>query len=245
MKNLQSLPLAPRLRMHVAAALLLVPLAALVTTPPAAAQHRTPETVAVAQPIDRFVLRTHGGIEPGREVRFRLVGQPGGRAWFRVPGVLGRTSLTEVRAGVYEASYTVRRRDDPRAFSRAVATLQLGQERFAARVQVRGDDNEQQARDERAPVIAALSPAPDERVGRRRSTNISARFSDEGSGVDPASVRMLLNGRDVTSEARTDADEIHFRGFLPRGRHTAELVVKDRAGNTARRSWTFEVAGRG
>jgi hypothetical protein len=140
----------------------------------------------------------------------------------------------------------VRRRDDPRAFSHAVATLRVNHERFAARVQVRGDeDHEPQARDERAPVIAALTPAPDERVGRRRSTLISARLSDEGSGVDTTSVRMMLNGRDVTSEARVDADEIHFRGFLPRGRHTAELVVKDRAGNTARRSWTFEVVGRG
>jgi len=63
--------------------------------------------------------------------------------------------------------------------------------------------------------------------------------------VDPASVRMVVNGRDVTPELRVEGDEVHFRGFLARGRHTAELEVRDRAGNATRRAWSFDVRGRG
>ena len=245
---MNNLPVVPRLRTHLAAMLLLVPLGATLVAAPAAAQHATPAVVAQAPTIERFVLRAAGGkIERGREIRFRLVGRPGGEAWVRVPGMERRIALTESRPGVYEADYTVRRRDNPHAFGRAVATLQDNGMRVTARVHVRGgdDDNVGQPRDERAPVIAALTPAPDERVGGRRRTHISARLTDEGSGVDPASVRMRVNGRDVTPEIRLEGEEIHFRGFLARGRHTAELEVRDRAGNATRKAWSFAVVGRG
>lgn len=91
-----------------------------------------------APEIERFVLNARGGIEPGREVRFRLAGDAGGRAWVRIPGVAD-VQLQEQRPGVYVGDYTVRRRDDPRAFERAVATLQEDHRRSTARVTVRND----------------------------------------------------------------------------------------------------------
>jgi hypothetical protein len=238
--------LALGVRTHAAALLLLAPLAAGILATPAAAQQRAEVAVAPAPGIERFVLRTHGRIEPGRELRFRLVGRPGGEAWVRVPGLQRRIELKEERPGVYEGFYTVRRRDNAQSFARAMGNLQHGAQRVVARVQVRGDDVDQpQARDERGPVIADLSPAPDQRVGGRNRMRITARVTDEGSGVDPASVRLVLNGRDVTPELRMEGDEVQFRGFLARGHHTAELEVRDRAGNTTRRAWSFDVRGRG
>jgi hypothetical protein len=38
---------------------------------------------------------------------------------------------------------------------------------------------------------------------------------------------------------------VRFYNNLFPGRHLAEVVVSDRAGNTARRSWHFHVADRG
>jgi hypothetical protein len=97
-------------------------------------------------------------------------------------------------------------------------------------------------RDERAPKIKDLSPLPGARVGDRQRMIVSARFSDEGSGVNPASVRLRIDGRDVTSSSRIVADEVRFNNNLLPGRHVAEVIVRDRAGNTARRSWKFDVA---
>lgn len=194
--------------------------------------------------IERFVMRPAGRLEAGRELRFRLVGAPGGDAWLDIPGVIRGVDLVETRPGVYEGTYTVRRRDDVNAFPRAVATLRNGNQRATARVDVRGGDRDfggDERRDERAPQITDLTPANGERVGERGNTRISARIADEGSGIDPASVRMRLDGRDVTSDTRITDDRAVYRDDLEAGRHTAELTVRDRAGNTSTKAWTFEV----
>ncbi|MEJ8836386.1 hypothetical protein [Ramlibacter sp. AN1133] len=99
-------------------------------------------------------------------------------------------------------------------------------------------------RDERAPSIVDLSPLPGERVGERYRMTVSARFADHASGVDPASVRLRIDGRDVTAASRVDDDEVRFHNNLFPGRHVAEVIVRDRAGNTARRSWQFDVVDR-
>lgn len=99
-------------------------------------------------------------------------------------------------------------------------------------------------RDERAPSIIDLSPLPGERVGERYRMTVSARFADHFSGVDPASVRLRIDGRDVTAASRVDDDEVRFHNNLFPGRHVAEVIVRDRAGNTARRSWQFDVVDR-
>ena len=203
---------------------------------------------ARAPAIERFVMRPAGRLEAGRELRFRLVGAPGGDAWLDIPGVIRGVDLDEVRPGVYEGSYTVRRRDDLDAFRNAVATLRSGNQRATARVDVRGDDRDDRdrdvgaGRDERAPQISELTPGNGERVTDRGRLHLRARLSDEGSGIAPASVRLHLNGRDVTADARVSADEVNYRADLDPGRYTAELTVRDQAGNPSTRSWSFDVA---
>jgi len=203
---------------------------------------------ATGPAIERFVMRPMGRIEPGRELRFRLVGAPGGDAWMDIPGVIRGVDLQEVRPGVYEGSYTVRRRDDPNAFGRAFATLQAGRQRTTARVDIRGGDREwgppPTARDERPPQITDMTPAHGDRITERGRTHISARLSDEGSGIDLNSVRLRLAGRDVTGDARLSPNEVNYRADLDPGRYTAELTVRDVAGNTTTKSWTFDVVDR-
>jgi hypothetical protein len=203
-----------------------------------------PATAAAAAPaIERFVLRPAGRLEPGRELRFRLVGAPNGDAWLDIPGVIRGVDLTEVRPGVYEGTYTIRRRDDLDAFAKAVATLRSGSQRATARVEIRGEDRDfAVGRDERAPQVSELTPANGDRVTFRGRTHVRARLSDEGTGIDPASVRLRLNGRDVTAETRVSPDEVHYRADLDPGRYTAELTVRDQAGNATTRSWSFDVA---
>lgn len=199
-----------------------------------------------APEIERFVARARGEVRPGRELQFRLVGEPGARVMFRVPGVFGNTLMTEVRPGVYEGSYTVRRGDDVDAFERAVATLRKDGQRVTARVDTRGRgwDDDNQARDNRPPQISRMDPSQGERVGEQGRVRVSAQLEDEGSGIDPGSVRLRLNGRDVTSDARMRGDRIVYRENLPDGRYTVELTARDKAGNAARESWTFNVVDR-
>lgn len=232
-----------QVRSHVAAVLLLAPVAATMVAAPAYAQRAV---VAPAAVIQQFEARPSGRLEAGGELRFRLVGAPNGRAWVDVPGVARRVALDETRPGVYEGAYTVRRRDSLDSFSEAIATLQTGNVRATARADLRSVDREYGrgygwGQDNRGPEITNVSPADNSRVVERERTTISARLSDDGRGVDPGSVTLRVDGRDVTRNARITDNEINYRDDLGRGRHTAELTVRDRAGNTARRNWSFEV----
>jgi hypothetical protein len=94
-------------------------------------------------------------------------------------------------------------------------------------------------RDHRAPRIFDVTPENGDRVGDRGWTRISARFHDRGAGV--GAVTLRVDGRDVTGRARVDADDIRYAENLQPGRHVAELVVRDRAGNATRHAWSFDV----
>lgn len=94
--------------------------------------------------------------------------------------------------------------------------------------------------DHRAPVITDVTPDNGSRVGDRGRTHIGARFHDRGgSGI--ASVTLRVDGRDVSYRASIDGNELRYREDLAPGRHTAELVVRDRAGNATRQAWAFRV----
>ena len=96
--------------------------------------------------------------------------------------------------------------------------------------------------DHRAPRITDVTPNNGARVSERGRTEIAARFHDDGrSGIDRRGITLRVDGRDVTRQARIDNNDVRYREDLAPGRHHAELVVRDRAGNTTRQAWTFDV----
>ena len=225
------------------AALPLLPLAPAGMAGPAAAQPRQ-AAVAQASLIERFVMRPMGRLKAGDEVRFRVRGAADGRVHVDIPGVASGIALRETRSGVYEGSYTIRRTDNLDAFARSTATLQRNGRRDVARVDARDDDHDDNrwARDDRAPQVSRLTPSQHESVSERGRVRIGAKLDDEGrSGVDRDSVRLRVDGRDVTRSARITNDEVEYDADLRPGRHTAELTVRDRAGNLTRRDWNFVV----
>ena len=229
-----------------AAALLLAPiaLAAAVTANPAAAQQgsygqRVTTTAAVQSPvIERFSVRALS-IEPGREMRFRLLGSPGAKADVDIPQVVQNVPLREVQPGVYEGGYTIRLRDDLSEIDRAVATLRKGPVTTTARIVLEGEGAHWP--DRAGPRIVDITPNNNQVMPERGRTEVSARFDDNRSGVDPSSVRLRIDGTDVTRQARVTAREVSFGANLRQGLHKAELVVKDRAGNVTRTAWNFRV----
>lgn len=196
-------------------------------------------TAGTGPSIERFVVRPLGRLEPGRELRFRLIGAPGADAWVDIPGVISGVDLAETRPGVYEGTYTVRRRDNLDAFPRAVATLRAGNQRSTARL-VREPEV---ARDNRPPTITDVFPANGDRVSERGQTRITAKVTDEGSGIDESSARLRIDGRTV-NDFRIVDNELRYRSDLDVGRHTAELSIRDNAGNTTTQAWTFNIIDR-
>lgn len=97
------------------------------------------------------------------------------------------------------------------------------------------------APDRKAPQIFDLTPTQGDRVSERGLTHVGARFNDDRSGVDARTVSLRVDGRNVTRAARVDGNDVQYTADLRPGRHTADITVRDRAGNTARRSWSFNV----
>lgn len=202
-----------------------------------------PPPVTAAPPpvllkIDRFAVAPVDRIEPGAELRFMLAGMPGAVASFGIPGVVDNVPMREVRPGVYEGSYTIRRLDNLAPSRPIVATLRMGDKAVTSSL------SQPLTTDAKPPVISNLSPREGEQMAGNTTTSVSASFDDGGGvGVDPRSVRILLAGRNVTGESNITAQFFSYRANLPAGRYTVDVSAKDMVGNTVNKVWSFEVAG--
>lgn len=242
------------LRSTIAALLLLAPMAATFVAQPAHAQARA------AQPaIAKMSINSDAGLSPGATLRVQVSATANARSASVSLGDSGVTvPLHQQAPGTYTGTYVVRRADhiDPMqlmtarvAYADRNVTRQF---KFPAGFQALAMGNAPQtqpsqpmerraARDDRSPDILDLTPANGDRVADRGRTHISARVVDEGSGIDVDSVRMRINGREVSDGVRVSGDEVHYRADLAPGRYTAEVSVRDRAGNSTRKAWTFDV----
>jgi hypothetical protein len=92
------------------------------------------------------------------------------------------------------------------------------------------------------PTISGLTPAAGSLLANA-SPAISALFADDLSGVDPASVRLLLDTVDRTGGAQVSAGAVSLALSSPleEGAHAVALSLHDRAGNAAQASWGFVV----
>lgn len=88
-------------------------------------QQRSADAASGDPRIERFEVR-HGGTAQSRQLDFRLVGTPGGRANVRMVGAQQRFRLSETRPGEYTGSYLIRPNDrlDPK--DPIVAHLRVG-----------------------------------------------------------------------------------------------------------------------
>ena len=196
-----------------------------------------PKPVSLA--IQQFRMTPVRDMDPGTELNFTLKGTPNAKAGFAIEGVAENLALIEAPAGsgIYEGRYTVRRNDNfPTGVNiSATATLVLGDQSAHARL-------EQVGKDTNGPVIKNQRPFDGETVSSSNPVIISATLDDgSGSGVDPRSVRLLLNDRDVTRDSSITAGAVKYQApqGLERGQYRVEVLAKDLAGNAARAAWSF------
>ena len=190
---------------------------------------------AAALKIERFTVAPIDKVEPGAELRFSLNGMPGGAAEVDLPGV-ARVAMQEVRPGVYEGAYTLRRTDNLTPSRPIVASLRVGNET------VRSNLTQGLTADAKPPVLRNLSPKEGEAITDRSAIAVSATFDDAGGvGVDPKSVRIVVAGRNVTPESEVTPQFFSHRANLQPGRYTVDVTAKDLAGNAMRKTWNFDV----
>jgi hypothetical protein len=205
-------------------------------TPPRTNPPVTPPVANVS--ITSFDVDHSGTIRGGEEIRLSLVGTPGGEATFSIPGVIENVLMTETQPGVYVGTFKVPS-NSPVNISKASAVARLRIGRTEKLIQ----SGTSLGFDTQAPAITAVTPDPNTRVGRDRP-NISATFDDStGSGIDPASVEVRLDNRNVTRDAQVTSTFMSYRPDTPltSGTHEVTVTARDRAGNVVNKSWSFRV----
>jgi hypothetical protein len=97
--------------------------------------------------------------------------------------------------------------------------------------------------DDTPPVLTAASPADGAAFEARRPP-IGFQLADSGSGVDPATLRVLLDGSDVAPFGSLVGGGFAYQppADLGYGRHVISVAASDRSGNAmAPVRWTFDV----
>jgi outer membrane protein assembly factor BamB len=104
--------------------------------------------------------------------------------------------------------------------------------------------------DTTAPLPAALYPPAGASVNGSPGLIVAANIQDEGSGIDPKSVKLTLDGKglDATYDAPSDLVFYKTRATgkiidppLSDGRHTVTVTAADYKGNVLAHTWSFLV----
>ncbi|MDQ6824677.1 MAG: copper amine oxidase N-terminal domain-containing protein, partial [Candidatus Eremiobacteraeota bacterium] len=173
----------------------------------------------------------------GQVVHISATGTPRASAFFDLSNVLVGNAMREVSSGRYEGDYPV----------------QVGTNLIDIPLIVRLNKGslsaQAQARDPLTvittpPSVKDTAPAPSARINSTQP-NIYATFSTPGDkGMDIGSLRMTVNGRDVSAEATKTPQFISYfpRSTVTPGRINVEVRGADLAGNPVSFRWSFVVA---
>ena len=202
---------------------------------PAAASPAPAAAAPGAPAINRFSVAAVDKLEPGVDLRFTLLGTPGGRASVGIEGVTRDINMKEVKPGQYEASYTVRRLDHFPASGNISARLESGGQVTRTRL------NQALLVAAKPPVLKNMLPRENEAIAAGQ-TSVSGTFDDSGGvAIDPKSVRILFDGRDVTSRASVTPQFFTYRVSPQPGSHQVQVTAQDTTGNPLRYAWNFTV----
>ena len=172
----------------------------------------------------------------GQTLHVRMDGTPGATATFDLSNVVVDNPMKETQPGHYEGAYVV---EVGTNLVDAPIIVRLAKNGLTA--QAVGPDP--LAIITTPPTVQDVKPDVDAQVNNARP-NIYVTFSSFGDrGVDAQSLKLVVNGKDVTSQATRTAE---FISYLPAadlggGKVTVEVSGSDTAGNSLYYRWSFTV----
>lgn len=177
-----------------------------------------------------FTHTAQGWVTAGQRIDFILRADPGQKASVLMDNGKIEVKLTESQAGMYVGTYTVPASGANNvAFTDAdvIAVLGEGNQRTAmkARENLRVDNQ--------GPNFEGLSPERGKTILQSRPV-VTANITDgSGSGLQRDSVKIWLNGDDVTRQAVVSNSVLFWRpdADLKAGNYEVRLSARDIAGN--------------
>lgn len=186
--------------------------------------------------IESVDLDADHALRPGDTITVTMHATPSGEATFDIGSYVTGISMTERSAGLYVGSYQL---PSGANFSDVpiVGHLRTG---TATAADVASSRTLSSA--SRPPGIADFAPDVNARVNTSRPA-IFATFSAGAVPVNPSSVVLWVNGRDVTADCIRSESYVQYMPAYsyPDGPVHVSVRVGDRAGNTTTKSWTFTI----
>ena len=202
----------------------------------ARAMPSTPTPAGSAQITD-IAVTAKGPLRAGDSFTVTLHGTPGGKATFDIGTYVTGLPVPETQPGTYTTKYTV---PDGINFNR---TPVYGHLNAGATEAPRAESAQLVAVATTKPTIVDIAPPSGQTVNNNKPSIYATYQSPTDVGINPSSVRIEVNGLDVTAAStRTDKFITYSPGAaLADGPVTVIVTIADNAGNTQSRKWTFNV----
>lgn len=194
-----------------------------------------PSTAGVVR-IESVADNASHAFRAGQTLHVSATGTPGAVATFDLSNVIVENAMKEVRPGQYDGDYVV----------------QVGTNLVDAPIIVHLRKGEQSAQTvghfplnviTTPPAVKETAPAKDARINTARP-NIYATFATVGGkGMDASSLRIWINGKDVSAQATRTAGFISYYPAADLGAGLIRVEVKgtDTAGNPLEYTWSFTI----
>ncbi|HTD38900.1 MAG TPA: copper amine oxidase N-terminal domain-containing protein [Candidatus Limnocylindrales bacterium] len=202
----------------------------------ARAMPSTPTPAGSAQIAD-IAVSAKGPLRAGDSFTVTMHGTPGGKATFDIGTYVSGLPVPETQPGTYTTKYTV---PDGINFNR---TPVYGHLSAGGTDAPRAEAAQLVAVATTKPMIADIAPPSGQTVNNNKPSIYATYQSPTDVGINPSSVRIEVNGLDVTAAStRTDKFITYSPGAaLADGPVTVIVTIADNAGNTQSRKWTFNV----
>ncbi|MBI2266593.1 MAG: copper amine oxidase N-terminal domain-containing protein [Armatimonadetes bacterium] len=197
----------------------------------------SPLPSASAPRIDTLTHNASAPLHPRDTVIVTMYGEAGAKAMFDISGVAQNVPMQEVAPGHYVGSTQIP--DSTQNLSNAPIFGRLSRAgKESLRVATPGVTIQALTAG-----ISRILPEENSLIKTSRP-NIMVMFSPSGTArILPSSVRLYLNGTDVTSQAVINENLVTYTpsGNLQAGKNSVFLSATDTQGNSLQKNWNFDV----
>ncbi|MBV9102418.1 MAG: Ig-like domain-containing protein [Candidatus Eremiobacteraeota bacterium] len=205
----------------------------IIATRPVSAAPVPPQSVRITS----FFISAKRPLRAGESFDVEMHGTADGQATFDIGNFVTANTMREETPGLYRGHFTI-----PDRFNIG-GTPVYGHLVVSGSSAPRAEAPAELSAATTPPAIVDVAPAGGEPVNTTRP-NIYATFSSPADiGIDVASIKIVVNGRDVTQAATRSGSFVTYSpsSDYADGAVTVSVHVADAAGNAATRSWSFTI----